>query len=147
MTCDRKPSSAASAHMPRSGILARFAQSHRLADGQEIHVDAEPDGEPVWSLEAERPEAEQAKGSPNDASRSSGSPESGTAAGRSVQSVYSPVELIVELAFDEQARAAKLDLRKMPSGAASLMVVQVPTEAWEQPLGRLVESIDQQIVT
>ncbi len=142
MTSDDTPTNSEPTGPRRTGILASLAQPHRAADDQEAPVEAGADDETVWRLEADRPEAADEGLDQNDSSRSSGSQANGVAAGRAVQSAYNPVELIVELAFDEQARADRLDLRKMPSGRTLVIVVRVPTEAWEQPLARLIESID-----
>ncbi|WP_108047515.1 AAA family ATPase [Bosea sp. 124] len=133
------------ANPPRGGVLARLAQSQRVraAGDQQTAADARADDDTVWSLGTDHPEAEDEGPDQNESSRSSGSPASGAAAGRAVQSIYNPIDLIVELAYEEQARAARLDLRKMPSGKTLVMVVRVPTEAWEYPLSKLMESFDQ----
>ncbi len=105
MTSDDTPTNSEPTGPRRTGILASLAQPHRAADDQEAPVEAGADDETVWRLEADRPEAADEGLDQNDSSRSSGSQANGVAAGRAVQSAYNPVELIVELAFDEQARA------------------------------------------
>lgn len=129
---------------PRSGALARLAQNQRTVGNQETAANANADDSTVWSFVTDHLEANSEELDQNQSSRSSGDSANGVAAGWAVQSLCNPVELIVKLAYEEQARATRVDLRKMPSGKTLVMVVRVPTEVWEHPVGKLIERFDPQ---